>query len=477
MPRPKTRRPTPVPTTILPEFYSPNRPPPEPPKFPTKCDIIGKVLGDFGIWQLRTALIIFLVKIPAAWFMACIIFTAPELYAGSEFYCDADDSFNISRNQCVMTNTSNAHEESCNEFKYDSQFYSLIMQFNLVCDRDILIAWTQFWHLFGILVGGVLGTKMMLWISPKNVMLIGMVAQIGCGVVTGYIPDFSLHCFFRCSSAVCCALMMTAGQTIFTEITGGNYRIGLVTLYDTFWSIGLFFLPTLSSFFTSWGQIYLGISLPTIVLIISLIWIPEAPRWLIKNKNDIAAVEKILLEAAVINDRLYFVPENLREELQLHADSVSKLPSPANWLDLWEGPRAKTHFIASHLALAFYIINFMGMLLNTRSFGRDYLAVNTIVTGVSEVIGCFLALYFTLKYNKWKWQYSGAFNVLAGILGCSGWLFPNSCKFLNQKKTITLTFIYNISDKSRTSYIMDGDFFNWKGGCIVRTINVISMSS
>lgn len=51
-------------------------------------------------------------------------------------------------------------------------------------------------------------------ISPKNVMLIGMVAQIACGVLTGYIPDFSLHCFFRCSSAVCCALMMTAGQTI-----------------------------------------------------------------------------------------------------------------------------------------------------------------------------------------------------------------------------------------------------------------------
>lgn len=166
-----------------------------------------------------------------------------------------------------------------------------------------------------------------------------------------------------------------------TEITAGNYRIGLVTLYDTFWSVGLFFLPTLSSFFNSWGQIYLGISFPTILLIISLIWIPEAPRWLIMKKNDLDMVEKIILEAAVINDRMHFVPDNLREELQLHADSVSKLPPPAKWLDLWKGPKAKTHFIASHLALAFFIINFMGMLLNTRSFGREYLTVNTIVTG------------------------------------------------------------------------------------------------
>lgn len=162
MPRPKTRRPTPIPATILPEFHQPVRFSLEPPQSPPSCDIIGKVVGEFGIWQLRTALIIFLVKIPAAWFMACIIFTAPELYAGTEFQCDADGSFNVSTSQCLLTNTVSGLEESCEKFNYDSQFYSLIMQFNLVCDRDILIAWTQFWHLFGILVGGVLGTKMML---------------------------------------------------------------------------------------------------------------------------------------------------------------------------------------------------------------------------------------------------------------------------------------------------------------------------
>lgn len=163
MPRPQNRRPTPVPTTILPEFHQPIRIPPQVSRCPPSCDIIGKVLGDFGIWQLRTALIIFLVKIPAAWFMACIIFTAPELYAGSEFQCESDSSHIVSANQCLLTNISNGQEESCSKFKYDSQFYSLRMQFNLVCDRDIFIAWTQFWHLFGILVGGVLATKMMLW--------------------------------------------------------------------------------------------------------------------------------------------------------------------------------------------------------------------------------------------------------------------------------------------------------------------------
>lgn len=34
-------------------------------------DIVGDVLGPFGSFQLRAILLIFLVKIPCSWFMAC----------------------------------------------------------------------------------------------------------------------------------------------------------------------------------------------------------------------------------------------------------------------------------------------------------------------------------------------------------------------------------------------------------------------
>ena len=45
-------------------------------------------------------------------------------------------------------------------------------------------------------------------------MLIGMVTQIICGNLTGLVNMFELHMFFRCLSAVCCALMYTAGGAI-----------------------------------------------------------------------------------------------------------------------------------------------------------------------------------------------------------------------------------------------------------------------
>ncbi|XP_055849422.1 solute carrier family 22 member 13 [Episyrphus balteatus] len=397
---------------------------PTPPK--PEPDLIGSILGDFGIWQLRTVLIIFLCKIPASWFMACIIFTAPELYPIEEFQCDTSgisSNVTVSEDQCYI-NSIDGQVEECNSFKYTYDFNSLVMQFNLVCLRDIFVAWTQFWHLFGILVGGVIATKMMLWISPRTTMFIGMVLQIICGCVTGFARDFTLHCAFRCLSAACCALMFTGGHTIFADITAGKYRLGVIILYDTFWSIGLFLLPGLASFFQNWTQIYLGITFPTLVLILLLNWTPDSPRWLLRKAKDITQVEKIVRDAAKINDRMYKIPVDFAQQLRTQAESFkNNPPKEASWAELWTGPRAKTHLVAAHIALAVFIINFMGMLLNIRSFGRDYLILNTIIMGFSEIVGCFLALHLTLKYNNWKWQLAGGFNIVAGLIGFLGWTF------------------------------------------------------
>lgn len=45
-------------------------------------------------------------------------------------------------------------------------------------------------------------------------MMFGMVAQIFCGNMTGWVQSYELHVFFRLLSALSCAQMYTAGQTI-----------------------------------------------------------------------------------------------------------------------------------------------------------------------------------------------------------------------------------------------------------------------
>lgn len=179
-----------------------------------QIDIIGRINGNFGKWQLRTVLLIFLTKIPSAWFMACIIFTAPAPRDG-EFFChppknilnkhteekfqrmlDYNKTAWVRMMHPVETNPdgteqidfcnvyADGHQMAasyfhsltniaedwilpdrneteivpCNRFFHHSDYTSLVTDYNLVCSKDILIASTQSFHLLGVLTGGLLAT-------------------------------------------------------------------------------------------------------------------------------------------------------------------------------------------------------------------------------------------------------------------------------------------------------------------------------
>lgn len=162
-----------------------------------QSDIIGRVIGDWGPWQLRTVIIIFLCKIPAAWFMACLIFTGPAPNPG-EFHCKqpkvASDR-NLSEivhfasppgdsgdiDQCYMHQntverwqnyTENGVDGSffeyseavlvpCEHFIHTGDIRSIVTDFDLVCSRTILVALTQTFHLLGVLIGGIIANQLL----------------------------------------------------------------------------------------------------------------------------------------------------------------------------------------------------------------------------------------------------------------------------------------------------------------------------
>lgn len=171
-------------------------------------DIVHTVNGNFGRWQLRTIILVFLCKIPTSWFMACVIYTAP-IPQKSDYYCKPSEqieNFNstissesvteqawIHRSypamedtqktdrefqidQCyvhkttaegVPSNYSNpfdkplSHQNSdliipCDNFEHISEYKSLVTEFDLVCSRQLLVSVTQSFHAFGALIGGIL---------------------------------------------------------------------------------------------------------------------------------------------------------------------------------------------------------------------------------------------------------------------------------------------------------------------------------
>lgn len=156
-------------------------------------DSVVELIGEWGPWQQRTVFLIFLCKIPAAFFMACIIFTAPFASYG-EFHCKQPTNTGLSaanftewmkiahpttendqfdfcqvyehRTEALFDWQQQQKQQhiavpqssitgNCDAFEHHSIFRSLVTEFDLVCSRTILIAVTQFFHLCGVLMGNL----------------------------------------------------------------------------------------------------------------------------------------------------------------------------------------------------------------------------------------------------------------------------------------------------------------------------------
>ncbi|XP_062561076.1 organic cation transporter protein-like isoform X2 [Armigeres subalbatus] len=310
----------------------------------------------------------------------------------------------------------------CPEFEHRSGYKSIITQFDLVCSRYLLIATTQSAHLFGVLLGGIISTQLLQSISPRNLMLLGMYIQIACGCITGYITVYEMHTLFRCLSALFCAFMYTGGAVIMNDITGGKFKTVTICLFEQFWAIGVMLLPGLDMLTNSWSELYLALSLPTFALIFLHRWIPDSPRWLLKQ-GRIREAKACLEEAARCNGTEEHISSDFEHQLKSMSEAAAARPDPDPWWTIWREKAPVRNLILLHLAWGIFLTMYYGTLLNITAFGREQIHLNTVFAGASEMTGTFIGLCL-IMLTKNKWQWCGLFNVVGGSVAYLAWLIP-----------------------------------------------------
>ncbi|KAG4075944.1 hypothetical protein HA402_003770 [Bradysia odoriphaga] len=372
-------------------------------------------------------------KTGAAWFMACVLFTAPTPNPG-EFYCHQPDNnlpsdgIMIHKTHRPMTlqkdlydmdfchtynRTHNGEFEEdilvpCTSFHFDSVVETAVTKFSLVCSRSILISVAQLSHLIGVLTGGIFANIIMETMSPRKLLLCGMWTQIIAGCLASYVPHNYIHLMIlRYLAAVCCSQMYTAGQVIFTDITGGIHRSIAICLFESFWSIGVILLPMIAYIDPNWSSIFFMISLPTVLYIPLWFLIPDSPTWYLK-KNRVDKAEDIIRKGARTNNTQHLLPNDLRQRLLAQMTSNSKEPLVTEWCSLWLGRRTVLQMLALHIAWCVCVTNYNGLLLNVKAFGRDYLSENTIA--LAPFIGALSAVHQALSLSVF-----GILNIIGGF--------------------------------------------------------------
>ncbi|XP_073819661.1 solute carrier family 22 member 3-like [Musca autumnalis] len=446
-------------------------------------DIVTQICGNFGKWQLKTLIFVCLCKIPATWFMACISFTAPvpqtaeflcipaekdsqhhtlrpaEMWlknhqppASKESWEKTDREFFI--NQCYthrlvspatdVINSSDYEwkispsnksylfgnsdavqtvEVPCEQFEHRVEYKSLVTQFDLVCSREMLVSLTQAFHALGGLIGGIMAMNILKYISPKRLMMFGIIGQIICGNLTGLVSTFILHVYYRCLTSVFCSFMMASGQAIVNDITSGKERTIINILSELFASIALILLPGVHMYCDSWTHLYIVISSSLLLFIIPQRFITDSPRWHLKQGN-LDETLKILTQAAAINCRK--IPNDVLSRLEQKSWQMRNSRSPSYW-SIWDGKTPRRFIFMLHWNWSVSVVIYTVMILMIRLLGVKYMHVNTFCLGFAEMLGIAMGLYMFL-YSKRHWLHSGCLLIFAGVTTYLIWLSPDGVK-------------------------------------------------
>ncbi|KAI8421826.1 hypothetical protein MSG28_009775 [Choristoneura fumiferana] len=233
----------------------------------------------------------------------------------------------------------------CPNPEYDTSIFSrsIIMEWDLICERKWLTSFTQTLFQLGTLLGSVLFGMASDRFGRKSPLLVAVVIQVTMGIAAAFVPGFWTFTFLRLLVGMSVGGTMVTGFVIVMEFVGTQYRDVISALYQVPFNLGHILLPVFGYFCRDYSNFQLAISIPAIVLLSYFFLIPETPRWLIAVKRTDEAV-KILERVATINKR---PTETIKADIEAYQAAIEKNQlKKGNIVDLFRTPNIRKNILA-----------------------------------------------------------------------------------------------------------------------------------
>src|SRR3954465_13450014 len=155
--------------------------------------------------------------------------------------------------------------------------------------------------LWGTVVGAIFGGIPTEKYGRKKVLIwIGILFSISA-IGTAFAPDPYTFSFFRFIGGLGIGVSSVAAPTYISEIATAGTRGRLVALYQFNIVFGIL-VAFLSNYFlqgvggaNDWRWMLGVLAIPSIIYTVMTMAIPESPRWLVSQKNDVAKARATLL--------------------------------------------------------------------------------------------------------------------------------------------------------------------------------------
>ncbi|CAG7832512.1 unnamed protein product, partial [Allacma fusca] len=158
---------------------------------------------------------------------------------------------------------------------------SIVAQWNLVCDLAWVSDFITSLQMVGMFVGGFLGSQVADWMGRKKTLYASCLLILLAGAASGVSSSPFFYAATRFVIGFSIATYMVVGAIYPMEFFTPKYRSLSGTIGP--WGEGVMLLALLAYLFPDWKTLSWISSLPMILVFISLPFLPESPRWLLRQ--------------------------------------------------------------------------------------------------------------------------------------------------------------------------------------------------
>ncbi|XP_014667569.1 PREDICTED: uncharacterized protein LOC106809121 [Priapulus caudatus] len=285
----------------------------------SNLDIALSKLGKYGKWQFFLFFLISLMQIFASLHTFSIRLYQELTRRAHESSAAAGGGANLSDavpgkndedehwqadtcNQYVNFSKASNETIKCQDgYWYDDTYGdTIVSEWDIVCDRSILVQLSSTTFFAGKLVGALVIGALADIFGRKWTLIVANLLFMASAIVQCFANSYIMFAAMRFLISGFATGGYLAGFTLICESVGPQARAWVTVQDEYFWGFGMMLLPAIAYLVPDWRFMQIIITVPMCFMFIYICLLPESTHWLIANER-IEEASTVLTRAAKMN--------------------------------------------------------------------------------------------------------------------------------------------------------------------------------